>query len=154
MTRDHSDAHKVRPVDEERPELDDAPAAVTSAPEEPPLAANSSAPVVQAIPVDSVAPAALAEPEEPFGAAAAFFIDATPLAQKSLEFWEENLGALIAHMENLAGVKTFEEAVTLQTRFATERFESFGRQSRDFAALTQQLASVGVAPLYGARAAA
>ncbi len=154
MTRDHSNAHKVRPADEERPELDDAPAAATSAPEEPPVAAFAPAPVVLAIPFDPVAPAAPAEPQEPFGVAAAFFIDASPLAQKSLEFWEENLGAFLAHMENLAGVKTFEEAVTLQTRFATERFESFGRQSRDFVALTQQLASLGVAPLHGTRAAA
>lgn len=155
MTKDHSDAHKAGPADTEHPVLDDATAAETSTYEEAPDASYAVAsPVQRAIEVEALAPSVSMEPGESFGFATSFFIDATPFAQKSLEIWEENLGALIGHMQNLAGVKTIEEAVALQTQFATDCFECFGRQSRDLAALTQQLAIIGVAPLCGVRPAA
>jgi hypothetical protein len=154
MTKDHSDAHKAGPDDAEHPVLDHAPVAVTSAPEESPAVAYTLAPIAPVIAVEAVIPAYVPDPGEPFGVASAFFIDSTPFAQKSLEIWEENLGAFLGHMQNLASVKTFEEVVALQTRFATDCFESFGRQSRDLVALTQKLASAGVAPLSGVRPAA
>ena len=154
MTRDHSDSHKAGPADAEHPALIHAQAIETSAADESPAAASAVAPVLRAIEVETVTPTISGEPDEPFGMAAAFFIDTAPFAHKSLEIWEENLGALFGHMQKLAGVKSFEEAIALQTRFATDCFECFGRQSRDLVALSQQLASVGVAPLCGARPAA
>jgi hypothetical protein len=154
MTKDHSHAHKAESADTEHPELDETTAASAAAPAHASPVVCAAEPVVPVIAVESFGPASNAEPDEPFGITAAFFIDATPLAQKSLEIWEENLNALMAHMENLAGVKTLEDAVALQTRFATDCFENFERQSRDLFALTRQLASAGVAPLCGTRVAA
>ena len=154
MTRDHSDAHTAGPADTERPAPDETPAAATSPLAEPPVAALEATPDLPAIVIEAVDPSNSGETDNSFGVATAFFLDASPLTQKSLEIWDENLNALMAHMESLAGVKTFEEAVALQTRFATQCFESFERQSRDLVALTQQLATVGVAPLCGTRAAA
>jgi hypothetical protein len=155
MTKDHSHAHKAGPADIEHPVLDEATAAAeTFATGETPHAASAESPVLRVIEVEAVTPAVIMEPGEPNGYTAIFFTDATPFAQKSLEIWEENLGALFGHMQKLAGVKSFEEAISLQTRFATDCFECFGRQSRDLVALSQQLASVGVAPLCGARPAA
>ncbi len=152
--KDHSDAPKVESADTEHPALCETTAA--SAPDPAPMhpSAYPAEPVIPVIAVESPDPAADAESGEPFGIAAAFFFDATPLAQKSLEIWEENLNALMAHMENLAGVKTLEDAVALQTRFATDCYESFERQSRDLVALTRQLANMGVAPVCGTRATA
>lgn len=159
MTKDLSDAHEAGPADIEHPVLEhpvvkEAPAASAAAPSEAPAAVVALSTVDTEIGVEALAPSLAKESGEPFGFAASFFVDATPFAQKSLEIWEENLGALLEHMQNLAGVKTFEEAVALQTRFATDCFECFGRQSRDLVALTQQLSSVGVAPLCGVRPAA
>ena len=157
MTKDHSDAHHARPAETEHPAPVEtiAKAPQTSPVEEPPVEALQIAPSITREDDSPAAAAAFSEPfGEPFGMTAGFFFDTRPLAQKSLEIWEENLDAVMAHVESLSGVKSFEEAVALQTRFATERFESFGRQSRDLVALAQQLAGIGVAPLCDTRAAA
>lgn len=151
MTKDHSDPHHATPAEPEHPAPLETTVAPTPTAEEPPVTPLQAA---EPIMIHDFSPALAAELPEPFGMTAGFFVDARPLAQKSLEIWDENLSALMAHMESLAGVKTVEEAIALQTRFATERFESFGRQSRDLVALAQQLSSIGVAPLCGTRAAA
>ncbi len=156
MTKDHSDAKKAKPAESAPSEPVATPSVVTRsvvtpAPEATVVVAYEATPVVS---VEPIRAAAVEEPLEPFGYTTGLMVDARPLAQKSFEIWDENLNALLAHFEQLAGVKDVEEAISLQTRFATERFESFGRHSRDLVALTQQLASFGVAPLCGARAAA
>ena len=151
MTKDHSDPHHATPAEPEHPAPLETTASPTPTAEESPVMALQAAESVKS---HDFSPAIPAELPEPFGMTAAFFVDASPLAQKSLEIWDENLNAMMAYMESLAGVKTIEEAVALQTRFATERFETFGRQSRDLVALAQQLASIGVAPLCDTRAAA
>jgi hypothetical protein len=145
MTKDHSDVKKPRTVEPAH-----LKPVATPAPEETIVAAVEAEPIVTA----PVLKADVEETVEPFGYAAGLFVDASPFAKKSLEIWDENLNAFLTHVESLSGAKSVEEAIALQTRFATECFESFGRQSRDLVALTQQLASFNVAPLCGTRAAA
>lgn len=149
MTKDHSDVKKPRTVEPAH-----LKPVATPAPEETIVAAVEAEPIVPAIVTAPVLKADVEETVEPFGYAAGLFVDASPFAKKSLEIWDENLNAFLTHVESLSGAKSVEEAIALQTRFATECFESFGRQSRDLVALTQQLASLNVAPLCGTRTAA
>lgn len=80
-------------------------------------------------------------------------VDAIQWSQKSFELWSENASAFLDFAEQLGKAKTLEEAVTLQTRFASERYESFLRQSKDFMTYAQRLMSVPGVPLSGVRAA-
>lgn len=83
-----------------------------------------------------------------------FDFDASAWTKKIFELWSENAYALVDFAEGLAKAKTFEDLMTLQSRFANEQFECFLRQSKDLMALGRRSASVAGGPVcYGAAAA-
>jgi hypothetical protein len=85
---------------------------------------------------------------------ASFKIDSSTFTQKSLELWSENANAFFDFVEQIARVKSFEEAVDLQSRFASERLEAFLRQSKELMESARDIASLSAAPLCGEKKAA
>jgi hypothetical protein len=85
---------------------------------------------------------------------ASFKIDSSTFTQKSLELWSENANAFFDFVEQIARVKSFEEAVDLQSRFASERLEAFLRQSKELMESARDMASLSTAPLCGVKKAA
>lgn len=86
--------------------------------------------------------------------AAAFSFDASEWSKKSLQIWSENAEAFLALVEQVSRAQTFEEIVDLQSRFASERFEAFVRQSKELMDVAKNMASVTTAPLCDVRKAA
>jgi len=102
----------------------------------------------------AVAPApVVVESVDAQGFSAAFDFDSTIWSKKYFELWAENAQAFLELAEQIAKAKTFDEAVALQSRFASGRFEAFLRQSKDVMTLAQRMTSMTVAPLCGTRAA-
>lgn len=79
--------------------------------------------------------------------------DPTLWSQKSIDLWAENATAVLDFAERLANAKSIDEVTSLQSRFASERFDTLLRHSNDFLTLAQRLFGISIAPLYGARAA-
>lgn len=105
-------------------------------------------------PVEPVAPvrAQAATAEDEF-IAASFRFDSAEWTKKSFELWSENATALLDLAEQMARAKTLDEIVSLQSRFATDRLDSFLRQSKDVMSFAQSFCNLAATPFYGARAA-
>lgn len=86
--------------------------------------------------------------------AASFKFDSSTLTQKSLDLWSENANAFFDFVEQIARAKSFEEAVELQSRFASERLEAFLRQSKELMESARDMASLSAAPLCATKKAA
>lgn len=78
---------------------------------------------------------------------ASFEFDTALWSKRSLELWSENAAAFVGLAEGIAKAKSFEEVVDLQTRFASERFEAFIRQSKELMEFARSLATLSAAPL-------
>lgn len=118
------------------------------------------APAVTAEPeiVDSVS-APLAVIEEAVESAseafsASFQFDSSLWSKKSIELWAENAAAFLDLTEQVARAKNFEDIIDIQSRFASERFEAFIRQSQELMDFARRLATLSAAPHAGARKAA
>lgn len=83
-----------------------------------------------------------------------FKLDSSTFAQKSLDLWSENATAFFSFLEQFARVKSFEEAVELQTRFANECLDAFLRQSKELMEAARDMADLSTAPLSAAKKAA
>jgi hypothetical protein len=125
---------------------------------EPVLASDAAAPEPVAEIVDIVsAPLAVIEDAVETateGFAAAFSFDASEWTKKSLDLWSEHAAAFFALAEQISKAQTFEEVVDLQSRFASERFEAFVRQSKELMDVAKNMATVTAAPLCDVRKAA
>ncbi|MBL1255877.1 phasin family protein [Methylocystis sp. Sn-Cys] len=78
---------------------------------------------------------------------ASFEFDTALWSKRSLELWSENAAAFLGLAEGIAKAKNFEEVVDLQSRFASERFEAFIRQSKELMEFARSLAALSAAPL-------
>lgn len=85
---------------------------------------------------------------------ASFEFDTSAWSKKSFELWAENATAFLDLAERVAKARTFEEVVDLQSRFASERFEAFVRQSKELMDFAKSVATMTAAPLRDARKAA
>lgn len=126
------------------------------APEEIVTQPVAAEPVVE---IEDIVSAPLAVIEEAVEAAsesfsASFKFDSSGFAQKSLELWSENANAFFSFLEQYARVKSVEEAVELQTRFANERLDAFLRQSKELMETARDMANLSAAPLCGTKKAA
>ncbi|MBI1980780.1 MAG: phasin family protein [Methylocystis sp.] len=79
--------------------------------------------------------------------------DPTLWSQKSIDLWAENATAVLDFAERLANAKSIDEVTSLQSRFASERFDTLLRHSNELLTLAQRLFGFSIAPLYGTRAA-
>lgn len=78
--------------------------------------------------------------------------DAADWAQKSVAFWTENMTAFFDFAARLGQARSLDEIASLQTAFASERLDSFLRQSREMTTFAQGVMMIA-APFRGARAA-
>jgi hypothetical protein len=81
-----------------------------------------------------------------------FFYSAT-WSMKPLDLWSENTVAFLDFAEQLGKAKNLEDVMNVQSRFTSERYESFVRQSKDFMEFAQSFATVAAGPFGGVRAA-
>jgi hypothetical protein len=114
--------------------------------------------IVQA-PLAAIVQAPLAAIEEAVEAAgetfaASFKFESSTFTQKSLDLWSENADAFFDFVEQISRAKSFEEAVELQSRFASERLEAFLRQSKELMETARDMASLSAAPLCATKKAA
>jgi hypothetical protein len=124
-----------------------------------PAAPEPAAPVALAAEIVDIVSTPLAVIEQAAESAAesfsaSFDLDMSAWSKKSLELWSENANAFLAFAEQLGKAKSFEEAVDLQSRFASERFEAFVRQSQELMAAAKTLTSFAPAPFRDMRKAA
>ncbi len=85
---------------------------------------------------------------------ASFKFDSSDWSKKSIDLWAENASAFLDLAEEIGKAKTLEEVLDVQSRFASDRFAAFIRQSQELMDLARRVASFSVAPLYGAQKAA
>jgi hypothetical protein len=125
--------------------------------EEPAIEETATEPTPEAILTPEpeaieIAAQAAAEPEPiVLEAKAVTRIDADRDAGPQIEFggwpfnafdmWNENANALLDFAEELGKAKTLTDIVALQSRFASERYERFLKQSNEFAEATRRLAT-------------
>ncbi|KAF2990800.1 phasin family protein [Methylocystis sp. MJC1] len=112
--------------------------------------AAAPAPLNEGVASAVVAPLAVIEEaiepaQESFSAS--FEFDTALWSKRSLELWSENAAAFLGLAEGIAKAKSFEEVVDLQTRFASERFEAFIRQSTELMEFARGLTTLTAAPL-------
>jgi hypothetical protein len=131
----------------------EAPAEIIAEPVAEYVAAE---PVVEIVDIVSAPLAAIEEAVESASEsfAASFKIDSSSFTQRSLELWSENANAFFDFVEQVARAKSFEEAVELQSRFASERLEAFLRQSKELMETARDMASLSTAPLCSVKKAA
>jgi Phasin protein len=126
--------------------------AVEATSSEAPAERKALEPVAVAVERAPAPPAIVASfNEEAYSASFAF--DSAVWSKKPFELWAENASAFLDFAERIAKARTVEEVVELQTRFATERFYAFMRQSKELMEFAQGMASFS-APLCDARKAA
>jgi hypothetical protein len=89
---------------------------------------------------------------EAFSASLQF--DTSDWSKKSIDLWAENAAAFLDLAEEIGKAKTLEEVLDVQSRFASDRFQAFIRQSQELMDLARRVATFSVAPLYGAQKAA
>jgi cell division septation protein DedD len=79
-------------------------------------------------------------------------IDVKALPLKALDLLGENAAALFDFAAELGKVKSLADAIDLQSRFASERYSTFLRQSDEIAELTRQVAlgAISLRHSYGA----
>jgi cell division septation protein DedD len=126
-------SEKTRPI---KPAPAKAPAAPRSDAAEPLVIEPAEAVVLRAAPAPSAPP-----PEMTISAAVSTQnpdIKALPL--KTLDLLGENAAALFDFAAELGKVKSLADAIDLQSRFASERYSTFLRQSDEIAELTRQIA--------------
>jgi hypothetical protein len=73
--------------------------------------------------------------------------DATAWPLMTLDIWNENAVALMGFAEEFGKAKSADEVMAAQSRFASERYESCLRQSKELMDLAQRLATAAAAPL-------
>jgi hypothetical protein len=153
-----SKAEKTRSIEAEAatPAVEasaEAPAEIIA---EPVVESVAAEPVAEIVDIVSTPLAVIEEAVESASEsfAASFKIDSSTLTQKSLALWSENANAFFDFVEQIARAKSFEEAVELQSRFASERLEAFLRQSKDLMESVRDIASLSTAPLCGVKKAA
>ena len=161
-----SKADKSRPDDAGEETLAAAPQETSFAAEAP---VETVAPQAAAFePVQPVAPASeiavsisapLAVIEEAVESATEAFsaslqFDTSDWSKKSIELWAENAAAFLDLAEEIGKAKSLEEVLDVQSRFASDRFQAFIRQSQELMDLARRVANFSVAPLYGAQKAA
>jgi hypothetical protein len=83
-----------------------------------------------------------------------FEFDPGAWSKKIFDLWSENAYALVDFAEGLAKAKTFEDIVTLQSRFANEQVEGFVRQSKELMAFGRRSAGAAAGPICYSAAAA
>lgn len=166
MAKNSKGSSQSNSVDARQETPDAAPAETTlaaapagdEATAEPVLASEAAAPEPAAEIVDIVsAPLAVIEDaveSATEGFAAAFSFDTSEWTKKSLQVWSENAEAFLALVEQVSKAQSFEEVVDLQSRFASERFEAFVRQSKELMDVAKNMAAVTAAPLCNVRKAA
>jgi hypothetical protein len=153
-----SKADKSRPFEAETDES--VVAASADAPAVEVVAESLSEPVTEVVTeITDMVQAPLAVIEEAVETAtetfaASFKLDSSTFTQKSLELWSENADAFFDFIEKIARAKSFEEAVELQTRFATERLDVLLRQSKELMETARNMASLSAAPLCATKKAA
>ena len=69
------------------------------------------------------------------------------LSVKALDAAKTNSDASYAFAKDLFGVKTFAEAIELQTAFARKQFESVGAQFKEFQELSQKFVADATKPV-------
>lgn len=138
----HSKSHGKRPA-RPVPAAAEGPAPVISIMEEIDAAEAAEAEAaavesVAALPVVVHPPASesSAEPEP---------LHAADWSMKAIDVWSENATAFLDLAESLGKAKSLPEAFEIQSRFASERYESFVKRSGEFAEIAQRLAA-GYAP--------
>ncbi len=159
-----SKADKSRPDDAGEETLAAAPTETSFAAEAP---VETVAPEAVAFePVQPVAPeiadsisAPLAVIEEAVESATEAFsaslqFDTSDWSKKSIELWAENAAAFLDLAEEIGKAKSLEDVLDIQSRFASDRFQVFIRQSQELMDLARRVATLSVAPLYGAQKAA
>jgi hypothetical protein len=146
MATSHSSAGKhTKPAEPKR----EIPAAKSVADEAPAVPETSAIGNI----VETPAPSASEKRAAEEVLAASFKFDSAEWAKKSFEIWSEHATAVLDLAEQIAKAKTLEEVVSLQSRFASERLDSFLRQSKDAASFAQSFFGVATATLCGARTA-
>jgi len=80
--------------------------------------------------------------------------DTSDWSKKSIDLWAENAAAFLDLAEEIGKAKTLEEVLDVQSRFASDRFQAFIRQSQELMDLARRVATFSVPPLYGAQKAA
>ncbi len=94
----------------------------------------------------------LAQPSHGPEFAAGIALDASEWSKKSFNAWNENATAMLDYAARLSKATSFDDVMSIQTRFFSERFDALSRQSAELCALGQALISVSAAPSFGARA--
>jgi hypothetical protein len=149
-----SKAEKIRSIEAEA----EAPVVESSAEAPAEIIAEPVAaePIVEIIDIVSTPLAAIEEAVESASESitASFKIDSSTFTQKSLDLWSENANAFFDFVEQIARVKSFEEAVDIQSRFASARLEAFLRQSKELMESAREMASLSTAPLCSVKKAA
>lgn len=111
----------------------------------PPPAKPAAPVVIEAVVIETVAAKE--------NVSAAFKFDSAEWSKRTFDLWSENATAVFDLADQIAKAKSVDEVVSLQSRFATDRFESFLRQSKEAMAFAQSLFVVATKPFYGAPAA-
>ncbi|MGJ0510373.1 MAG: phasin family protein [Methylocystis sp.] len=122
-----------------------APSLAQTAAPEPEIADSISAPL-------AVIEEAVESATDAFSAS--FQFDSSGWSKKSIDLWAENAAAFLDLAEEIGRAKTFEDVIDIQSRFASERFAAFIRQSQELMDLARNVATLSVAPLCGAQKAA
>jgi len=138
---------------EVKTELEVAFPAQTAATPEPAPLADPEPPVALSV---STSLAIIEEPADATAEAfaASFEFDSGNWAKKSIELWAENAAAFLDLAEEIGKAKSFEDVIDIQSRFASDRFAAFIRQSQELMELALSTSTLSVAPLCGARKAA
>ena len=70
----------------------------------------------------------------------------TKFNEKALDVAKTNTDATLAHVKDVMAVKTFAEAIELQTAFAKTQFDAFEDQAKVFEKMTKELTEDTTAP--------
>lgn len=161
-----SKADKSRPDDAGEGALAAAPQETSFAAEAPVeavatdhVASEQAAPVAPAPEIVDSISTPLAVIEEAVESAtealsASFQFDTSDWSKKSIDLWAENASAFLDLAEEIGKAKSLEEVLDVQSRFASDRFAAFIRQSQELMDLARRVATLSVAPLCGAQKAA
>lgn len=124
------------------------PAPVTVELKEPSVIQAANAPVAAPLPEATIPDVAISDvTTSSVASTGAFDFGALPL--KTLDLFNENTAALIDFAAELGKVKSVTDVVSLQSRFASECYATFLRQSNEIADLTRKMAVGAVAFRYG-----
>jgi hypothetical protein len=104
-----------------------------------PTVEAAAEPAPEPIVLKSTAVARIEEPQREEDVFKTPDLDGWPFA--AFELWAENANAFLDFAESLSKAKTLGDIVALQSRFATERYESFVKHTNEIAEATRRFAS-------------